>query len=252
MTGDRSPLLPARKAHQENQLLATLLPDDLDRMIEQATIVPLERGRILQRMGEPVREALFPHSGEIVLQENIGEHCVAEVGTIGAEGFCGFWAILGRDTMALNQAVVRTSGTATRVSADALQNLMQFSPIHDLLLRYTKLLLKQTFQMIACNNNHPLAARCARSLLEAQDRRGGNVFKLTQEELAAMLGVRRQSLSGHWSNLERCGVFRVGRGRVEIMDRSALEAVACGCYQAIRSAAKLVDARFGSMRRHSP
>ena len=43
----------------------------------------------------------------------------------------------------------------------------------------------------ACNALHSADERCARWLLTTRDRTGRNEFPLTQEFLAAMLGVRR-------------------------------------------------------------
>jgi len=59
---------------------------------------------------------------------------------------------------------------------------------------------------------------------------------LTQEFLAMMLGVRRATVTIAVGTLERAGVIAHDRGVVTIVDRQALEHIACEDYQAIRHA----------------
>jgi CRP-like cAMP-binding protein len=65
----------------------------------------------------------------------------------------------------------------------------------------------------------------------ASDRVGSNLLPLTQEFLAAMLGVRRSGVSEAASELQRSGVIRYRRGRITIVDRAGLEDIACECYR---------------------
>ena len=53
-----------------------------------------------------------------------------------------------------------------------------------------------------------------------------------------MLGVRRATVSEVGAALEDKGLIRRGRGWVEVTDRPALEAAACGCYAAMRGLMK--------------
>ena len=63
-------------------------------------------------------------------------------------------------------------------------------------------------------------------------------FVLTQADIAGMLGVRRATVSEVGTLLVDKGLIRRGRGWVEVTDRKALEAAACGCYGAIRGLMK--------------
>jgi CRP-like cAMP-binding protein len=98
------------------------------------------------------------------------------------------------------------------------------------LLRFIEDLLNLSSQTAACNRLHSVEQRTARWLLMAGDRLGGNVLPLTQEFLAAMLGVRRSGVSEAAGELQRSGLIRYRRGEITIIDRQGLEKTACECY----------------------
>ena len=49
-----------------------------------------------------------------------------------------------------------------------------------------------------------------------------------------MLGVRREGVTEAAGKLQDAGLIRYSRGRIEVLDRKALEARACECYAAVR------------------
>ena len=59
---------------------------------------------------------------------------------------------------------------------------------------------------------------------------------LTHQFLAYMLGVYRPSVTVTARTLQNLGLISYERGRVTILDRAGLEAVACECYAANREA----------------
>jgi CRP-like cAMP-binding protein len=77
---------------------------------------------------------------------------------------------------------------------------------------------------------HQVEQRTARWLLMSSDRVASNVLRLTQEFLAAMLGVRRSGISEAAGELQRSGLIRYRRGEITIVDRAGLEDIACECY----------------------
>jgi CRP-like cAMP-binding protein len=81
---------------------------------------------------------------------------------------------------------------------------------------------------------HHLNQRCARWLLQTHDRVDSDTFGLTQEYLGVMLGVQRPSVSIAQQTLQAAGCITYKRGSITIVDREALEAAACPCYEMIR------------------
>jgi CRP-like cAMP-binding protein len=98
------------------------------------------------------------------------------------------------------------------------------------LLNFVNAFLIQTSRTALSNGTATLEERLARWLLMAQDRLGGERVPLTHEFLSLMLGVRRAGVTGALNQLDRKGVIRLSRGRIEIIDREGLINSANGSY----------------------
>ncbi len=95
----------------------------------------------------------------------------------------------------------------------------------------------------ACNARHAIEHRLARWLLIAHDRAGADEFAMTLEFMAMMLGVRRPGVSLAAGVVQKAGLIRYARGRMEVTDRPGLEAASCECYDiARREAVRLLGA----------
>lgn len=66
------------------------------------------------------------------------------------------------------------------------------------------------------------------------DRLGTNEFRLTQDFISNMLGVRREGVNKAAGILQKNGLINYSRGRIKILNRSGLEAMACECYRIIK------------------
>jgi CRP-like cAMP-binding protein len=222
--------------HRANRLLARIPPAGFAKLARHLEVVPLTARDVLFEAGTPLRQVYFPHAGVVCLMASMRSG-VAEMATVGCEGFIGFEAVLGGQAAA-NRALVQIDGSASRVSVTALRAAMdRFPAIRDLLLRYIRFFLIQALQSVACNTLHDVDSRCAQWLLRAQDR-GGELdsFNLTQEFLAEMLGVQRPSVTIVARSLQKAGLIRYSRGVIAITNRKGLEDVACECYGIVRRA----------------
>jgi hypothetical protein len=100
--------------------------------------------------------------------------------------------------------------------------------------RYGDCLLAQVLQSVACNTVHDVEARVARWLLAMHDRIGNDRLLVTQEIIAAMLGLQRAFVIRAVAALEQSGAIHHGRGLIAIVDRLKLENQACECYGQVR------------------
>ena len=84
-----------------------------------------------------------------------------------------------------------------------------------------------------------------RWLLQTHDCMDGDVIPLTQEFLGQMLGVRRTTVTIAARLLQSAGLIRYRRGHIQVLDRKALEDIACECYAVVR---KNADKVFSALR----
>ena len=76
--------------------------------------------------------------------------------------------------------------------------------------------MRETSQTIACNALHTVEARTSRWLLMVHDQAEEDQFAMTQEFMAYMLGVRRQTVTVVMGSLQGAGLIGVRRGSVTI------------------------------------
>ena len=148
-------------------------------------------------------------------------------GAIGGIVSAGFKPAYGR-------AVVRVPGFAFCIPTARLEDAKGQSPaLADLFARYADVLLAQMMQSTACNALHGVEQRYCRWLLSTHDRAGDEPIRLTQETLAQMMGVQRTTVTAVARALQDDGLIATGRGRIEVLDRPALERRACECHDAV-------------------
>lgn len=154
---------------------------------------------------------------------------------VGNEGMAGLSVFMGVDT-ARTVALVQGEGSAMSMTAVALRHeANRLGSLHRLLHRYTHSLMTQISQSSACNRFHTVDARLARWLLMSSDRMGSGEFRLTQDFMSNMLGVRREGVNQAAGDLQKGNLISYSRGTLKILDRPGLEAVSCHCYGIIRA-----------------
>jgi len=91
-------------------------------------------------------------------------------------------------------------------------------------------------QSIGCMALHHVTERCCRWLLMTHDRIQSDDFELSHEFLAMMLGASRPTVTVVAGALQESGLIHYKHGRMTILDRPALEAASCECYQVVKEA----------------
>ncbi len=241
------PLLPARRSairrtasladaplSPENCLLAALPRHALRKLVPGFEAVDLRFGDVLFEPGEQITHVYFPGRALVSLLTLADGHLPLEVGLVGRDGMVGIPLILGAPISSVRM-LVQGSGSALRMPAAAfLRHFRSDSRLQKALHGYTCTLMNQISQTAACNRFHNVEARLARWLLMTRDRVCTEAFRMTQEFLGHMLGVRRVGVTRAARSLQSRKLIRYARGNIIILDRVRLEASACQCYQVVR------------------
>jgi CRP-like cAMP-binding protein len=218
----------------QNHLLAALPEADFARVASHLELIAMPLGQYLYEPGEQLRYAYFPTTAIVSLHYVTESGASAETAGVGNEGIVGVALYMGGETTS-SSAVVQTAGHAYRLEARYLkQEFNAGGFLQRLLLRYAQALMTQMSQTAVCNQHHTLEQRLCRWLLLTLDRVGSRELVMTQEQVASMLGVRREGITEAAGNLQRAGIIHYRRGHLSVIQRAGLEAMTCECYAVVK------------------
>jgi CRP-like cAMP-binding protein len=226
-------MIPLHRPDQ-NQLLAGLPAAELDLLAAHLELVPMRLGDTVYSSGERPKHAYFPTSSVISL------HCMTMAGEsaestgVGREGVVGISLFMGGNSTP-DSAVVQTAGHGYRLERRwLLQAFDRVGTMQGSLLRYTQALMTQVLQTAACYRHHSVEQQLSRLLLSTADRVPSADLVMTQELIAGLLGVRRESITQAAGRLQALNVIRYRRGHISLVDRAGLERCACECYGVVK------------------
>ena len=217
-----------------NALLAALPRKSYERLLSGLAPVELVFGDVLYDAGDPITDVYFPGRSLVSLLTLVEGHLALEVGMVGREGMVGVALALGVNVSPV-RALVQGGGPALKMSAGRFVRELAGSPrLQSTLFLYVHALMAQISQTAGCNRFHVVEARLARWLLMTRDRVRAGEFRMTQDFLANMLGVRRVGVTEAASALQRRKLIEYSRGKITILDERGLEAACCSCYGVVK------------------
>lgn len=213
------------------RLIDAMDPEDRKVLLASATAIEFPQGHVFYEPGGAIDHLHFIETGICSAVAVLEDGRTVETVMIGNEGVTGVVAAL-VPNRSFTRNVAQVGGTARRVDAARLRALAAERPsIRAALARYMAALQGELEQSAACNALHRAEQRFAKWLLRCHDRVGGDILNLTQEYLAAMLGSQRTTVNEAAQALQKSGAITYSRGRITVLDRAALERVACECYR---------------------
>lgn len=218
---------------RSNRLLAALIGAGCC-STTRAEPVEWRIGQSLYEPGSMQSHVYFPCDTVVSLQYILDTGASSEFAVVGNEGMVGVSLLLGGTSMS-SRAMVQSAGHGFQMDSQAIrEEFERLGPVRHFLLRYMQALLTQTAQAAVCNRYHAVEQQLSRFLLERLDRLPTDELVMTQEQMANLLGVRRESVTHAAAKLQEAGLIRYGRGHIAVLDRQALEQRSCECYTVIK------------------
>ena len=218
----------------KNHLLAALPAQEWLRWEPELEVIDLKLGQVLYESNIKMKNVYFPIDAIVSLLFVLENGSSTEIAVVGNEGIVGISLFMGGESTP-SRAVVQSAGKCIQLNATCLKNeFSQSLPVMHLLLRYTQALLTQMTQTAVCNRHHSLDQQLCRWLLLSLDRLQSNHLIMTQELIANMLGVRREGVTEAAGRLQKAGLISYSRGKIEVLNRLALEEKSCECYAVVK------------------
>lgn len=220
---------------EHNYILAALPRNAKNRIFHHLEPVKLKFGDVLHEPGGKIHNVFFLTTAIASLLNCTRDGSSAETAVVGREGMLGIGLLMGGNNPPVQTVILRT-GDGFRLKARYLkEEFNRGGQMMHLLLCYMQGLMTQMSQVAVCNRHHSVSQQLCRWLLMNLDRQPANSLVMTQELIAAMLGVRREGVTEAAGKLQRDGLIRYKRGHITVLDRVGLEARVCECYQVVSS-----------------
>ena len=175
------------------------------------------RGQIIQQRGDAAREFWYIESGSVQIGRYGVDGRLTLFALIGAGDTFGELAFMGEFPRSVD-AIAGTGCTLIRIGDSELQSLMDSDPaVTRLLLKTMALTVQEAFNLIESSRSLSVPQRLAQALLQlCGDQGDGTEIKVTQQDLADLVGVSRVSLGKAVRQLEDLGAIRPSYGSITI------------------------------------
>jgi CRP-like cAMP-binding protein len=218
---------------KQNRILAALPAEDYARLLPYLEFISMPLGQTIYEPRAVVNHIYFPTSSIVAPLYAIENGASVRLAIIGNEGLTGISSLLGGGGTP-SGIVVQTAGSGYRIKANTLKKEFdRGGRLQHVILRYTQALITQTSQNAVCNRHHNIEQQLCRFLLLSLDRLPGEEMQMTHEQIAVMLGVRRESVTQAALKLQTIGAIQYSRGHITVLDREELENAVCECYTVV-------------------
>ncbi|HST01097.1 MAG TPA: Crp/Fnr family transcriptional regulator [Usitatibacter sp.] len=221
-----------------NTLLASLPRKAYQDLAPALAPMILRAGDVIYEPAQAIAHVYFPEECLLSLFTTVVGHVDLEIAMVGREGMLGISLAFGDDVPGV-RAIVQGGGAARRLERRAFVLALRGSaPLRRAVYGYVGNRMDQVVRNVACTRFHSLESRLARKLLMTRDSLKAGAFRMTQELLSSMLGVRREGVTEAASNLRRRKLIEYSRGHILIVDVRGLETASCPCYAAGKRGAR--------------
>lgn len=224
-----------------NYLLGAIPVETYKRLCPHLELVFMNYGQVIYESGRALSYVYFPTTCVVSKVNFTEDGTSSELAQVGNEGFVGLGLIMGGGTMT-HQAIVSREGSSYRLRKQIFMHEFDHQSGHcgdmvflQLLLRSVQAMIAQIVQTAACNRHHSIYQQLSRWILVNLDRQASNELIVTQDHIARMLGVRRESVTAEAGRLLQKGLISYSRGHITVLNRPGLESQVCECYNVVKT-----------------
>lgn len=220
----------ARLTLSQSELFATWPDADLARLIRAADTIMVEEGTVVHRTGEDATYLYVLVTGSMHLTREMasGRHFTAGMHLAGE--FHGIGPVM-TQTPHIYTATCKEESVLVRLSGDLLREMLNhdgrlaFSLMNAMVKRHRDALSR--YEGAAVMSTRARVAVLLHSI-HVRSARGGHEssINLSQEEIATMLGTRRQVVNRALREMEQEGAVELQYGRILVNDVGKLEELA--------------------------
>jgi CRP-like cAMP-binding protein len=224
----------ARQGYPDNRTLAALPDAEYELLLPHLKPVSFAFNENIYVYGDTIQHVYFPVDCVVSNLAVMEDGATVEVSMVGRDVLLGISAIIG-SSRAHHWTRTLIAGSAWKMEAAALRGLFsRHEAVQRAVLRAYRMMIEQVSQRAVCHARHLVMQRLCCWLLMIHDRVGRDDFELTHETIASRIGVRRAGITQAANMLKSMEVVSYHRGKVHIIDRSAIEHYACECYESFR------------------
>lgn len=217
-----------------NAILNSLPESEFVILMNNCKLVKLEYAQVLYETAANIQHIHFPVDSIVSLIYETIEGKSAEIASIGNNGAVGCDILLSESPSRFRALTIHSGWAYQFKKADILHVFNKFNTVHYQLKNYIQTLTTEISLNGVCSKFHKIEQQFCKFLLLYSDRGSGKI-PLTQESIAHLLGVRRETITDIASKLQKANILDYTRGQIEILDRTALENRCCECYYAIKN-----------------
>jgi CRP/FNR family cyclic AMP-dependent transcriptional regulator len=218
------------RAHEELirdvPLLARLPEEDLRALAAQGAVRSFPAGHTIFREGDPGDALYVVIEGQVRIAVLSPDGEEATVAMLGPGEFVGDLALLDGRPRSASALAFEAARALVVTRADFARWLSERPAAALALLEALSLRVRRTDEALADLSFLELPRRLAKRLLALAPAGEGARLRITQSDLASMLGVSRESVNKELNAFARAGWIALGRGSVTLLDREALRTFA--------------------------
>lgn len=214
-----------------NRFLNALPRDIQTEWLQHGQVVSVQSGDVVGSTAIGTPSAFFPISAVLAWVSWLSDGACSTIALIGREGMVSLKDLQGQG----HQLVVLHAGEVLELPASLVEKSERMDPAVQMLSTDNlHALMAQASQTAVCNQHHSLPQRLMRLLQCVFERIETDTLRITQGQLAELLGTRRERVSHAASALEKLGLIQCARGQIRILDRSSLHKGQCECCLSMR------------------